>query len=319
MHAPEPVCFGSEGDLQGFRKVLSELSKCSCTNGKSLASRIDGGTSCVHHILRLGRLGDEVAKHVFKNKQVFNTGRTEKVTLHICRRGRAFSIRGRANLWLPVPTGRAQGSRLSMPLSTGRRPRSQVHGVGFQDRWVRLEVQHVLGKVSNEECLIGVLQVVALVSLQVRVLLRRILTVPLPVSDLAAVAAASSFLKLSYGDRIRARSKWSVPDGSSIISSWRWSLSVATGQFSGLFIFDRLGVGLLLLHVGGEDLGSLTFTKDCVTVGVVLKVHDALLKFIDLLLVLVVLLDVIILDVVSLELRERVDLVLLLISSQLCS
>ena len=136
-----------------------------------------------------------------------------------------------------------------MPLSTGRRPRSQVRGVGLRDRRVMLEVRHVLVKVSNEECLIGVLQVVALVGLQVRVLLGRILAVSLPMPDLAAVAAASSFLKLGDGYRVRTRSKWPVPERSSIMSC------------------------------------------------VVLKVHDALLKLIDLLLVLVVLLDVIILDV----------------------
>ena len=206
-----------------------------------------------------------------------------------------------------------------MPLSTGRRPRGQVHGVGLHDHQVMLEVRRVLGKMSNEEGLIGVLQVVTFVGLEVRVLLGRILAVSLPVPDLAAVAAAGSLLQLGDGDRVRTWSKWSVPEGSSIMSSGRWSLSVATGQFSGLFIFDRLGVGLLLLHVGGEDLGGLTFTKDRVAVDVVLEVHDALFNFVDLLLVLVVLLNVIVLDVVSLELREKVDLGLLLVSSQFSS
>ena len=76
-----------------------------------------------------------------------------------------------------------------MPLSTGRRPRGQVHGVGLHDHQVMLEVRRVLGKMSNEEGLIGVLQVVTFVGLEVRVLLGRILAVSLPVPDLAAVAA----------------------------------------------------------------------------------------------------------------------------------
>ena len=133
MHAPEPVSFWSKGNLQGFREMLTELSKGACSNGEPLASCINSGTGRVQHIMRLGRLGDEVAKHVFKNKQLFNTGRTETVTLHICRRGRAFSIRGIVSLWLPDPTVRAQRGERAMPLSTGRRPQRRVHVVGIHD------------------------------------------------------------------------------------------------------------------------------------------------------------------------------------------
>ena len=93
MHAPEPIRFGSEDDLQGFREMLSELSKCSCTDGKSLAPCVDGGTSRVHHVMRWGDLETRLQNMFSKtNKCSTPVGRKRSLSMYADADGRPASV-----------------------------------------------------------------------------------------------------------------------------------------------------------------------------------------------------------------------------------